>query len=103
MTADGSSIVDAAHIEPWSETQNDDITNGLALSKNAHWMFEEGLWSVDDQLRIIVNTKNFREHDPEVIRLNSYAGRHLQFDPASKLRPSLKFLQWSRSRNSFRH
>ncbi|MFN7141761.1 MAG: HNH endonuclease, partial [Limisphaerales bacterium] len=33
MTTDGSSIVDAAHIEPWSETQNDDITNGLALSK----------------------------------------------------------------------
>jgi putative restriction endonuclease len=49
MTAEGASIVDAAHIEPWCETQNDDITNGLALSKNAHWMFDEGLWSVDNQ------------------------------------------------------
>ena len=71
MTADGASIVDAAHIEPWSETQNDEITNGLALSKNAHWMFDEGLWSVDNNLRVVVNTKKFKEHGPEMIRLNS--------------------------------
>jgi putative restriction endonuclease len=93
MTAEGASIVDAAHIEPWAETQNDDITNGLALSKNAHWMFDEGLWSVDDNLRIVVNAKKFKEHGPEVIRLNAYAGRHLQFDPAAKLRPEPKFFK----------
>jgi putative restriction endonuclease len=49
-----------------AETQNDDFTNGLALSKNAHWMFDEGLWSVDDNLRIVVNTRQFKEHGPEV-------------------------------------
>jgi putative restriction endonuclease len=42
----GAAIVDAAHIEPFAETQKDDIENGLALCKNAHWMFDEGLWSV---------------------------------------------------------
>jgi len=92
ITGDGGSIVDSAHIEAWAETQNDDLTNGLALSKNAHWMFDEGLWSVDGQMRVIVNAKLFSEHGPEVLRLNSFSGRHLQFDPAAKLRPSQEFL-----------
>ena len=96
MTHDGSSIVDAAHIEPWCETQNDDITNGLALSKNAHWAFDEGLWSIDDNLRIVINTPRFKEHGPEVIRLNSFAGRHLQFDPCAKLRPNIEILRHHR-------
>jgi putative restriction endonuclease len=97
MTADGSSIVDAAHIEPWCETQNDDITNGLVLSKNAHWQFDEGLWSVDDQMRVVVNTRRFTEHGPEVVRLNSFAGRHLQFDPCAKLRPNMQMLRQHRA------
>jgi putative restriction endonuclease len=44
VTGDGATIVDAAHIEKWADTQNDDPANGLALSKNAHWMFDAGLW-----------------------------------------------------------
>lgn len=47
VTGDGATIVDAAHIEGWAMTQNDDPSNGLALSKNAHWMFDAGLWSAD--------------------------------------------------------
>jgi len=31
VTADGAAIVDAAHIEPFAVSQNDDIVNGLAL------------------------------------------------------------------------
>lgn len=45
LTSDGATIVDAAHIEQWAKTQNDDPANGLALSKNAHWMLDEGLWT----------------------------------------------------------
>ncbi len=37
VTGDGTTIVDAAHIEALAATQNDDPTNGLAPSKNAHW------------------------------------------------------------------
>jgi len=29
MTSEGASIVDAAHIEPWAETQNYDLTTAL--------------------------------------------------------------------------
>ncbi len=99
VTGDGAAIVDAAHIEPWSKTQNDDPSNGLALSKNAHWMFDAGLWSVDEEWRIMVNTNSFTEQGPEPLRLASYAGRHLQFDPVAKLRPSIECLR--RHRRAF--
>ncbi len=102
VTGDGATIVDAAHIEAWASTQNDDPTNGLALSKNAHWMFDAGLWSVDQNLRIIVDSRAFTEHGPEVFRLTSFVGRHLQFDPAAKLRPSTEMLRFHRQRFGFR-
>ncbi len=97
ITGDGATVVDAAHIEAWSRTQNDDPQNGLALSKSAHWMFDEGLWAVDDDFRIVVNPRRFTEHGPEFLRLAGYAGRHLQFDPAAKLRPALAHLRRHRS------
>ncbi len=102
VTGDGSTIVDAAHIEGWADTQNDDPTNGLALSKNAHWMFDAGLWSADSDLRIIVNIRAFTEHGPEAFRLSGFSGRHLQFDPAAKLRPSGEALRLHRSRSGIR-
>ena len=101
VTGDGATIVDAAHIEQWATTQNDDPTNGLTLSKNAHWMFDNGLWSADDQMRIVVNARAFTENGPEVFRLSSFTGRHLQFDPSSKLRPALECLRSHRQKFGF--
>jgi putative restriction endonuclease len=102
VACDGSTIVDAAHIEAWATTQNDDPANGLALSKNAHWLFDAGLWSADKDFRIIVNAHAFTENGPEAFRLNSFIGRHLQFDPAAKLRPSGEMLRMHRKRFGFR-
>ncbi|HEY3323317.1 MAG TPA: HNH endonuclease [Planctomycetota bacterium] len=101
-TDEGATIVDAAHIEMWAATQNDDPTNGLALSKSAHWMFDEGLWSADDDLRVVVHRHRFAERGPESFRLNSFVGRHLQFDPAAKLRPALEYLRRHRQYHGFR-
>jgi putative restriction endonuclease len=101
ITDDGAAVVDAAHIEQWARTQNDDITNGLALSKTAHWMFDEGLWSADVDMRVIVNTRRFSENGPEAFRLSSVAGRHLQFDPSAKLRPSAEYLRNHRAHHGW--
>jgi putative restriction endonuclease len=96
VTVDGASAVDAAHIESWAETRNDDLTNGLALSKTAHWMFDAGLWTVDDAMRVLVHPTRFTEAGPEAALLRTFAGRHLQFDPKAKLRPAVKSLRWHR-------
>ena len=42
VTSEGHTVVDAAHIVPWSVSQNDDIRNGMALCKLCHWGFEVG-------------------------------------------------------------
>ncbi len=103
FTAEGYSIVDAAHIESWAETQNDELDNGLALSKSAHWMFDQGLWTVDDGLRVEIHPERFKEAGPEAHRLQDAAGRSLRFDPRSKLRPSPESLRRHRKRHRDRY
>ena len=78
LTGEGATVVDAAQIEAWADTQNDDLTNGLALLKNAHWMFDDGLWSADDP-RILTAAHRFTENGPEAIKLAAFAGRHSRF------------------------
>lgn len=102
LTTDGAAIVDAAHIEPFAENQNDDIENGLALCKNAHWMFDEGLWSVRNDGRVILSPQRFTENGPEGLRLQPYAGRLLQFAAGVTLRPKAEYFRRHRECHSFR-
>ena len=97
LTTDGAAIVDAAHIEPFAEAQNDDIENGLALCKNAHWMFDEGLWSVRGDGRVVLAPQRFTENGPDGLRLQSYAGRLLQFAASVTLRPKAEYFAQHRS------
>jgi len=41
-TITAGSIVDAAHIHEFRDSRNNDPRNGIALSKNAHWTFDQG-------------------------------------------------------------
>lgn len=102
LTTDGAAIVDAAHIEPFAENQNDDIENGLALCKNAHWMFDEGLWSVRSDGRVILSPQRFTENGPEGLRLQPYAGRLLQFAAGVTLRPKPDYFTRYRTFHGFR-
>ena len=93
ITEFGESVVEAAHIEPWAKTRNDDVHNGLALSRNAHWAFDRGLWSVDDNYRILAQPKRFKEWGPDNLGLMGYRGRILQFAPHATLRPHTEYLR----------
>jgi putative restriction endonuclease len=55
-TADGHTVVDAAHIVPWSVSHNDDPGNGLALCRLCHWTFDKGLIGISRKYRIITST-----------------------------------------------
>jgi putative restriction endonuclease len=102
LTMDGAAIVDAAHIEPFAETQNDDIENGLALCKNAHWMFDEGLWTVLQDGRVTLANQRFTENGPEGLRLQPYADRLLQFAAGVTLRPQAKYFTRHRTFHGIR-
>jgi putative restriction endonuclease len=55
VTPEGHTVVDAAHIIPWSKSQNDDIRNGMALCKLCHWAFDEGMMGVSDNYNVITS------------------------------------------------
>jgi len=102
LTTDGAAIVDAAHIESWAASENDDIQNGLALCKNAHWMFDEGLWSVQADGRVVLAPYRFTENGPEALRLQPYGGRLLQFGDGVTLRPNPEYFTRHRVFHGFR-
>lgn len=76
-TLDMESIVDAAHIHEFKDSRNNDPRNGLALTKNAHWQFDRGLWSLDDNYRVIVNKEKFIEDGVPAQRLADFEGRRV--------------------------
>src|SRR5262249_26267661 len=60
-TISAGSIVDAAHIHQFASARNNDPRNGLALCKNAHWLFDTGLWTLTDDYRVIVALSRLTE------------------------------------------
>lgn len=101
VTQNGESVVEAAHIEPWAKTRNDDVANGLALSRNAHWAFDRGLWSVDEESRILIQPERFQEWGPGDLGLVKYRGQPLQFAPQAILRPRMEYLKKHRQQWGF--
>jgi putative restriction endonuclease len=83
-TPDGHTVVDGAHIIPWSESHNDLPQNGLSLCKLCHWTFDEGLLSVSDKYKIITSR---RLHSNENI-----AGHLITFDNREIFKPSEIYL-----------
>jgi len=55
ITPEQHTVVDAAHIVPWSKSQNDDIRNGMALCKLCHWAFDAGMMGVSDNYLVITS------------------------------------------------
>jgi len=57
ITPEGHTVVDAAHIIPWSKSKNDDIRNGMALCKLCHWAFDEGMIGVSERYDVITSSQ----------------------------------------------
>ncbi len=63
ITPEGHTIVDAAHIKPWSVSHNDHPTNGIALCKLCHWSYDEGLMSVDGNYLVMISPAVKNDHN----------------------------------------
>ncbi len=89
----GRAEVEAAHIRPVESSGPDIVTNGVALSGTAHWMFDRGLISFDDDLRILVSRQ---ANDPDgIYKILNKSGFAIR--PAREAdRPHPHFLQWHR-------
>ena len=91
------SIVDAAHIHRFANSRNNDPRNGLALCKNAHWLFDTGLWTLDDDFRVRVAATKFSESGAEGLRLKSLEGQKIRLPAASQYWPDPVHMAWHRN------
>jgi putative restriction endonuclease len=89
----GRAEVAAAHIRPVEASGPDIVSNGIALSGTAHWMFDRGLISLADNLEILISRQT---NDPEGVRsIINKSGRALAPRRMSD-RPHPHFLSWHR-------
>ncbi|MBW7962315.1 HNH endonuclease [Bradyrhizobium sp. BR 10261] len=89
----GRAEVAAAHIRPVEANGPDIVSNGIALSGTAHWMFDRGLISLADDLEILISRQT---NDLEEVRsVINKSGRALEPRRPSD-RPHPHFLKWHR-------
>lgn len=89
----GRAEVEAAHIRPVEANGPDIVSNGLALSGTAHWMFDRGLISITDDHEIMISR-----------HVNDTAGVRAMINKTGRIRtpdravdqPHPHFLRWHR-------
>lgn len=101
VTVDSGSIVDAAHIHQFADSRNNHPRNGIALCKNAHWMFDEGLWSLDDEYRVLINRERFDESGVYELLLSSKANTPVFLPVDPNYWPDKSHLAWHRKHHGF--
>lgn len=104
LDTETTSIVQAAHIHQHALSGNDDPRNGLALTPDAHWMFDQGLWTAlpkGNDYIIHVAKHRFSELSQPGQSLNARHGRPLYFHTHSRLRPAAEHLQWHAKKYQF--
>lgn len=97
-TTAGATIVVAAHIDGFATSRNNDPRNGLALTPDAHWSLDEFLWTVDEDLRVVVAKHAFADWSPEGRSLAARHGTPLHFHRLATLRPHEDYLARHRAR-----
>jgi putative restriction endonuclease len=89
----GRAEVQAAHIKPVEANGPDIITNGIALSGTAHWMFDRGLISLSDDLEVLVS-RHVNDVDGVRSLVNKMRRAAVPSHPAHRPHPS--YLGWHR-------
>lgn len=93
LTPDCHTVVDAAHIVPWSLTHNDTVQNGMALCRLCHWTFDEGLITVSGTYTVIVS-KQLSANNNIPSHLQTLAGRPIIGPGEQELWPDPDALRW---------
>ena len=89
------SFIDACHILPFSLTQNDKVTNGIALCPNMHRAFDRGLLSIDENYRILVSDHLTEDRD-HPYALTPLKGKKIGLPKEQNHYPAQEALAWHR-------
>jgi len=96
VTADGYTAVEAAHIKPWSQFKNDEITNGMALCRLCHWAFDGGVMAVDNDYAVMASRQLISTPNAPGF-LMTLSGREIIRPSDPKLWPARENLAWHRN------
>ena len=68
------------------------------MCKNAHWMFDAGLWTLTDQYAVVVAKKHFDEEclEPGIKRLAEYHGQKIRLPKNQASWPDPQCIKWHR-------
>ncbi len=95
----GRAEVEAAHIRPVGHDGPDIVSNGIALSGTAHWMFDRGLVGLSDDLEVLVSRQT-NDIDTVAGMINDTG--HLLSPQRLSERPRREFVAWHRE-HCFKH
>jgi hypothetical protein len=84
--------VEAAHIQPRAHEGSNLPSNGIALSRDLHWGFDKGAFTLTEDLKVQVHPR-LRDTDWQ-----EFDGRPLQVPDHSFFRPSPESIQHHRTR-----
>ena len=83
-------------IHQFAASRNNDLDNGSALSKNAHWLFDNGLWTLRDDYTVIVAERHFCEAGDAARLLAPMKDRTITLPATPAHWPARKHLEWHR-------
>jgi hypothetical protein len=84
--------LEAAHLYPYNGAETNALQNGILLRADWHTLFDLGLWTLDDDYRIIVaseiTSEVYQKYHQTLMRLPRVVSQH----------PSSKAIKWHRSK-----
>jgi putative restriction endonuclease len=93
INGNGRAEVEAAHIKPVEANGPDIVSNGLALSGTAHWMFDRGLICITDDHEILLS-----RHINDTVGVRAMINKTGRILPPARIvdQPHPHFLRWHR-------
>jgi putative restriction endonuclease len=101
IAPDGTTALDAAHIHQFKKGGSNHPTNGIALSKTAHWLFDKGFWSISDDYTVLVTHQPFDERGDAAHLLKPRVGNPILRPINQHHMPDGAALRWHRQHHGF--
>src|SRR5690554_2214347 len=95
VSTHGYAMVDACHIIPFGVSQNDRITNGIALCPNLHRAFDRGLVSIAEDHTVMVSPY-IHETINHPYSLGNLKGKKMTLPESRNYFPAEDNLKWHR-------
>jgi putative restriction endonuclease len=98
LTPEGHTVVEAAHIIPWSVHPIDHPRNGLALCRVHHWTFDEGLITVNSRFEIRISPLILDSPEIYTKPLSDLNGKKILLPDQTSMHPFIEALEWHRNK-----